>query len=101
RPPPPRPPAGAPPIVATRRDLWLGLHQLRLAGEVAEIRAADLRVTERETHELLTASGIALCVAGPALRHQRTEGWAPGLRLAPLSLAGRAAPERFVTDFSG
>ena len=29
-------------IVSTRRDLWLGLHQLRLAGELAEIRAADL-----------------------------------------------------------
>ena len=34
-------------IVSTRRDLWLGLHQLRLAGELAEIRAADLRFTER------------------------------------------------------
>jgi len=36
-------------VLATRRDLPLHLHQLRLAGELAEIRAADLRVTERET----------------------------------------------------
>jgi len=30
-------------ILATRRDLPLRLHKLRLAGELAEIRAADLR----------------------------------------------------------
>ena len=42
-------------IVSTRRDLWLGLHQLRLAGELAEIRAADLRFTGAETRELLEA----------------------------------------------
>jgi hypothetical protein len=43
-------------ILATRHDLQLGLHQLRLAGEIAEIRAADLRFSERETRELLDAS---------------------------------------------
>ena len=35
------------------------------------------------------------------LLHQRTEGWAAGLRLAVLSLAGHPDPERFVADFSG
>ena len=88
-------------IVSTRRDLWLGLHQLRLADELSEIRAADLRFTERETRELLDASGIALSEAGAARLHQRTEGWAAGLRLAALSLAGHPDPERFVTEFSG
>jgi LuxR family transcriptional regulator, maltose regulon positive regulatory protein len=88
-------------VLATRRDLRLGLHQLRLAGELAEIRAADLRFTERETGELLDASGIALSEAGAALLHQRTEGWAAGLRLAAISLAGHPDPERFVAAFSG
>ena len=78
-----------------------GLHQLRLAGELAEIRAADLRFSERETRELLDASGIALSEAGAALLHQRTEGWAAGLRLAAISLAGHPDPERFVAEFSG
>jgi LuxR family maltose regulon positive regulatory protein len=45
-------------IVATRRDPPLRLHQLRLAGELAEIRAAQLRFTEDE------ARGRA--VRGPA-----------------------------------
>src|SRR6185437_9769598 len=88
-------------VLATRRDLRLHLHQLRLAGELAEIRAAELRFTERETRELLAASGIALSEAGTALLHQQTEGWAAGLRLAALSLAGHPDPERFVKEFSG
>jgi LuxR family maltose regulon positive regulatory protein len=88
-------------ILTTRHDVRLGLHQLRLAGELAEIRAADLRFSERETRELLDASGIALSAAGAALLHQRTEGWAAGLRLAAVSLTGHPDPEPFVTEFSG
>jgi hypothetical protein len=94
-------PSQAHAIVSTRRDVWLGLHQLRLADELAEIRAADLRFTERETGELLEASGVTLSAAGAALLHQRTEGWAAGLRLAALSLTGHPDPERFVAEFSG
>ena len=88
-------------VLTTRRDLRLGLHQLRLAGELAEIRGEDLRFTEQETGELLAASDITLSQAGTALLHQRTEGWVAGLRLAVLSLAGHPDPERFVTEFSG
>jgi LuxR family maltose regulon positive regulatory protein len=88
-------------ILTTRHDVRLGLHQLRLVGELAEIRAADLRFSERETRELLDASGIILSEAGVALLHQRTEGWVAGLRLAAISLAGHPDPERFVAEFSG
>jgi LuxR family transcriptional regulator, maltose regulon positive regulatory protein len=88
-------------IVTTRHDVRLGLHQLRLAGELAEIRAADLRFSEDETRELLEASGVMLSAAGVALLYQRTEGWAAGLRLAAISLAGHPDPERFVAEFSG
>ena len=94
-------PPNAHAVLATRRDLQLRLHQLRLSGELAEIRGEDLRFTEGETRELLDASGITLSEAGAALLHQRTEGWAAGLRLAAISLAGHPDPERFVTEFSG
>src|SRR5215217_6125181 len=94
-------PPNAHAILTTRRDLRLRLQQLRLTGELAEIRAADLRFAERETRELLDASGITLSEAGAALLHQRTEGWAAGLRLAAISLAGHPDPERFVAEFSG
>ncbi len=88
-------------ILATRRDLPLRLHKLRLAGELAEIRAADLRFTERETRQFLETSGIGLSAAGVAKLHERTEGWAAGLRLAAISLASSQDPERFVAEFSG
>jgi LuxR family transcriptional regulator, maltose regulon positive regulatory protein len=94
-------PPGVRAIVATRRDLPLRLHKLRLAGDLAEIRAAQLRFTSHETRRLLAAAGIALPEHMAAMLHQRTEGWVAGLRLAVLSLAGHPDPERFVAEFSG
>src|ERR1700734_1434084 len=94
-------PPGVRAVVATRRDLPLRLHKLRLAGDLAEIRAAQLRFTEHETRQLLAAAGIALPEHMAAMLHQRTEGWAAGLRLAVLSLAGHPDPGRFVAEFSG
>jgi LuxR family maltose regulon positive regulatory protein len=88
-------------VLSSRRDPPIKLHQLRLAGEVAEIRAGDLLFTERETRELLAASGISLSDTGVAALHQRTEGWAAGLRLAVISLSGHPDTERFVAEFSG
>ena len=94
-------PSSARVVLSSRRDPPIRLHQLRLADEVAEIRAGDLRFTERETRELLAASEISLSDAGAAALHQRTEGWAAGLRLAVISLSGHPDPERFVAEFSG
>ncbi len=94
-------PSSARVVLSSRRDPPIRLHQLRLADEVAEIRGGDLRFTERETRELLGASGISLSDAGVAALYQRTEGWAAGLRLAVISLRGHPDPERFVAEFSG
>jgi LuxR family maltose regulon positive regulatory protein len=88
-------------VLATRRDLRLGLHRLRLEGELTEIRAADLRFTPDEARALFDAAGVQLPDAALALLHQRAEGWAAGLRLAALSLAGHPDPERFAEQFSG
>ncbi|HEY2595299.1 MAG TPA: LuxR family transcriptional regulator, partial [Chloroflexota bacterium] len=88
-------------VLGTRRDLRLRLHQLRLAGELVEIRAADLRFTDAETRELLANSGVTLSDDAVATLQKRTEGWAAGIRLAVMSLARHADPERFVAKFSG
>ena len=88
-------------VLATRHDLRLGLHRLRLEGELSEIRTADLRFTQAEARELLTAAGVALPEPALAMLHERAEGWAAGLRLAALSLAGHEDPERFAAEFSG
>src|SRR3954452_18223226 len=94
-------PSSARVVLSSRRDLPIRLHRLRLADEMAEIRAGDLRFTEPETLELLARSGIALSDAGAVALHRHTEGWAAGLRLAVISLGGHPDPERFVAEFSG
>jgi LuxR family transcriptional regulator, maltose regulon positive regulatory protein len=88
-------------VLATRHDPQLGLHRLRVSGRLAEVRGSDLRFTLEESRELLTSSGIALADESLAQLHARTEGWAAGLRLAALALAGHSEPERFVAEFSG
>jgi LuxR family transcriptional regulator, maltose regulon positive regulatory protein len=88
-------------ILITRRESQLGLHRLRVAGQLTEIRAADLEFTEEEARELLTAAGIELLRDSLVRLHERTEGWAAGLRLAALSMSGRDDPDRFVSEFSG
>ncbi len=88
-------------VLATRHDLRLGLHRLRLAGELTEIRAADLRFSLAEARALFAAAGVDLSADALARLHGRTEGWAAGLRLAALSLDGHPDPQRFATEFSG
>src|SRR6185437_14151790 len=51
----------------------LGLHRLRLEGELAEIRAADLRFTRAEAGELLAAAGVILSGPALAILHERAE----------------------------
>ena len=94
-------PASAHLVLSSRRDPPIKLHQLRLADEVAEIRARDLQFTKTEARELLSVSGISLSDAAADALYARTEGWAAGLRLAVISLRGHADPERFVAEFSG
>ena len=96
-----RAPAGLRFVLAARHDVRLGLHRLRLEGGLAELRAGDLRFTVAEAGELFAAAGVELDEPAVAVLHERTEGWAAGLRLAALSLAGHPDPERFAAEFSG
>jgi len=94
-----RAPPGLRFVLAARHEVRLGLHRLRLEGELAEIREPDLRFTVAEARELLAAAGVQLPEV--ALLVERTEGWAAGLRLAALSLAGHPDPGRLAAEFSG
>src|SRR6202023_4421892 len=67
-------PSSARLVLSSRRDPPIRLHQLRLADEGAEIRAGDLRFSERETRELLAVSGINLPDAGVTALFQRKIG---------------------------
>jgi len=88
-------------VLSTRHDVRLGLHRLRLEGELTEIRAGDLRFSLAEARELFAAAGVQLPESALGLLVDRTEGWAAGLRLAALSLVGHGDPGRFAAEFSG
>jgi LuxR family transcriptional regulator, maltose regulon positive regulatory protein len=96
-----RAPAGLRFVLAGRSDLRLDLHRLRLEGGLTEIRAGSLRFSRDEARALLDAAGVRISESALTLLHQRTEGWAAGLRLAALSLAEHPDPERFAAEFRG
>lgn len=89
-------------ILTTRADPPLPLARLRARGELAELRAADLRFTTEEAAAFLhQALGIRLSLADVAALEQRTEGWIAGLQLAALSMRGRDDVTGFIEVFSG
>jgi LuxR family maltose regulon positive regulatory protein len=89
-------------IAATRSDPPLPLARMRARGELAELRADDLRFSEAEAAQLLNGTlGLALPPDGIVALHRRTEGWAAGLYLAGLSLRGREDPERVIRGITG
>jgi LuxR family maltose regulon positive regulatory protein len=88
-------------VVATRADPPLALHRLRVAGQLTEVREADLAFTLEEAGALLADHGVALSADELETLWRRTEGWAAGLRLAALSMRGQAQPGRFVDDLAG
>src|SRR5215467_282155 len=95
-------PPGLRVVLASRTDPPLPLARLRARGQLAELRAGDLRFTLGETAAFLReATGLDLPAGLVAALQERTEGWAAGVQLAALSLRGHADPPVFVATFSG
>ncbi|HEU5391053.1 MAG TPA: LuxR C-terminal-related transcriptional regulator [Streptosporangiaceae bacterium] len=95
-------PPGLRVVVSGRADPPLPLARLRARGQLAELRAADLRFTPEEAEALLgETAGPGLPAAAMAALTARTEGWAAGLQLAALSLRGHPDAAGFAAAFSG
>ena len=89
-------------ILSTREDPPLPLARLRARGELAEIRARDLRFSEDEaTAFLVDALGLGLTAADVARLQDRTEGWPAALYLAALSLGDRPDASVLIEQFAG
>ena len=89
-------------VLASRSDPPLALARLRAGGQLAELRAAELRFTAGEAAAMLRdAAGADVPDAAVAALAERTEGWAAGLQLAGLSLRGRQDVAGFVAAFTG
>ena len=76
-------------VLATRHDPTLGLHRLRLAGELTEVRAADLRLSADEARQLLDASGVELSAEAAAIAPGTDRGVGRG-PAARHDVAGRS-----------
>ena len=91
-------------VLSSRADPPLALARLRGRGQLAELRAADLRFTIEEAAALLrdaVGPDLSLPDTTVATLADRTEGWAAGLQLAALSLRGRPDVAAFLEAFSG
>ena len=89
-------------IIASRADPPLPLSRLRGRGELAELRASDLRFTPDEAAAFLNeVMGLDLSAQAVAALEARTEGWIAGLQLAALSMQGRDDVAGFITAFTG
>jgi LuxR family maltose regulon positive regulatory protein len=89
-------------LIATRADPPLPLPRLRARGQMTEVRADDLRFTEKEAATFLNqALGLALDAEKVAALEARTEGWIAGLQLAALSMRNKEDIGGFVNAFSG
>src|SRR5215475_4979749 len=95
-------PPGLRVVLSSRADPPLPLARLRARGQLAELRAADLRFTVAETAAFLReVTGLDLPAASVAALQDRTEGWAAGVQLAALSLRRHPDPVRFIETFAG
>ena len=92
-------------VLASRSDPPLALARLRGRGQLAELRAAELRFTADEAAALLrqgaAVSGVTLPETAVTALAARTEGWAAGLQLAALSLRGQPDTAGFMAAFTG
>jgi len=87
-------------VVTSRIDPPLPLHQYRLTGDLTEIRADDLAFSVAEVASLMVQHGVTL---SPSVLEDLTEtgeGWAAGLRMAAMSMAGHPDPEQFVKNLN-
>jgi ATP/maltotriose-dependent transcriptional regulator MalT len=89
-------------VIAGRADPALPLARLRARGELAEIRAAELRFTPDEAAAYFNEMmGLQLTARDVAALEERTEGWIAALQLAALSMQGRDDVGGFIAGFAG
>ncbi|HEX6484018.1 MAG TPA: LuxR C-terminal-related transcriptional regulator [Ktedonobacteraceae bacterium] len=89
-------------LLSSRVDPDLPLARWRLRGQLAEIRATDLRFRPDEVSLFLRqAAGLSLSQDEVTALERRTEGWVAGLRLAALLLPRKEDRSAWIATFTG
>ncbi|WP_406341235.1 LuxR C-terminal-related transcriptional regulator [Streptomyces sp. NBC_01578] len=86
-------------VLVTRTEPLLPLHRYRAAGELTEIRGAELAFTPTEAVTLLELHGLVLPLDAVRALVERTRGWAAGLRLSALAACESVDPELYLKEF--
>jgi len=98
-------PTGMHLIITTRVDPPLPLAQLRVRGQLTEIKDRDLLFTAGEVGEFLNdMMELDLSPQAVATIERRTEGWVAGLQMAAISAQGHKQGgdlEEFIEAFGG
>src|SRR5580704_1953407 len=79
-------------VLAGRADPPVRLHQLRLSGELCELRNSDLHLSLSESDLLLENFGVRVAPGELALLHRRSEGWVAAVQMAALTLGRTKDP---------
>jgi LuxR family maltose regulon positive regulatory protein len=88
-------------IIITRVDPPFPMARLRARGQLAELRAADLRFTSTEAAEFLNhVMGLNLSDEDIRALEARTEGWIAGLHLAAISLQRNTDTSALIKSFT-
>ncbi len=87
-------------VLAARSDPLLPLHRYRLAGQMYELRAADLAMTRDEIRDVLAVHGVTLAERDFDTLARRTEGWTAGVRLSAMRMEGASRPADFVSELA-
>lgn len=89
-------------VLVTRGREGLALTKLLVQDELVEIDTTALRFDADEaTAFLVGRNDLRLAAEDVAKVRRSTEGWAAGLQLAQLSLAGRDDPAAFIDNLTG
>ncbi|MGD9528251.1 MAG: AAA family ATPase, partial [Pseudonocardia sp.] len=87
-------------VLSGRTDPPLHLARMRLAGELHEVRARDLRFSVEEAALVLAQADVDVRPDQVRLLVEQTEGWPAGVRMAAMSLRTRDDADRFLMDFA-
>ncbi len=88
-------------VLSTRADPQLPLARMGLQGELAQLRADDLRFSTVRAAELLRRAGAGLDDDQVRRLTEQTAGWPAGLRLAARSLRVVSDHDAFLDEFAG
>jgi LuxR family maltose regulon positive regulatory protein len=89
-------------VISSRADPPWPLARLRARGDMAELRANDLRFTLEETTSFLNEKAkLGLSPDQIGSLDARTEGWITGLQMVALSMRQREDRTGFIIAFTG